>query len=134
MVIKSIEDTDILDLMELHYRFHQCLATKLNRQNSVRDLMSELDKEDVRVLGLFKDTKLVGFTLGYKYAGELFYFSKMYIEPKYRLYMKDLWLKAEDDIRDKYTGWISHSSTPKGINMHSKMGATPIEIKYYKEL
>ena len=134
MNIKLIQDKSFIELSKLFYEYNQYLTTKYNHNSSIKILISELDKVDSQALGLFKGAKLVGFTLGHKYSEDLFYFSSMYIKPKYRYYMKNLFLASEANIKSRYSGWVSHSSTPSGINMHSKMGATPIEIKYYKEL
>ena len=134
MNIKIIDDDYFIEFSKLFYEYNQYLATLHNYRDSITILINELSKEDVQPLGLFKGTKLVGFTLGYKYSDDLFYFSAMYIRPKYRYYMKKLFLASEANIKSRYSGWVSHSSTPLGINMHNKMGASPIEIKYYKEL
>lgn len=134
-MIRQIDDENFFDLAELYHKYNQCLATKYNKSSSTQLLSNELRVEGSLALGLFKDNKLVGFTLGKPYNNELYTFTAMYILPRYRYYMKHLFEASEQRAKEySYTGFISESSTKEGINMHYKMGCSPIEIKFYKEL
>lgn len=132
--IRQIDDCEFSELIELYYDYNQCLTSKHNKYTSTSLLVNTLREPGALALGLYHNKILVGFTLGYSISIDNYYFTAMYIVPKFRYYTKKLFESSEDFIRPDYKGWVSTSSTPEGINMHKKMGIKPVEIKYYKEL
>lgn len=134
-MIKQINDRDFFTLAGLYASYNLCLSTRHNISSSTSLLLQELAQPDALALGLYVKGVLRGFTLGKQHSKEIYTFTAMYIEPEYRYYMQKLFKASEATIKKKgYRAFISVSSTKEGINMHTKMGCNPIEIKYYKEL
>jgi len=134
-MIKPIDDNKFFALAELYAEYNQCLATKYNKTISTNILLQELSQPKAMALGLYREEELVGFTLGKQHSDKVYRFTAMYIKPKFRYNMRKLFNESEKRAKEmRYEAFISESSTPKGINMHKRMGAIPIEVKFYKEL
>lgn len=133
--IEQIDDIDLGNLIDLYHVYNQRLVTKHNMYHSTKILVDKLATPHALALGLYRDSKLVGFIIGHGISGSVFYFTDMYIMPKYRYYTKDMLIDTETFIkRLGYTSWVSESSTKEGMRMFEHYGAQTIEIKYYKEL
>jgi len=132
--IRQIDDSELNDLIELFYLYNQCLVSKFSRFKSTQLLIERLSKPGALALGLYIDDKLEGFTTGHEASATVYHFTALYIKPKFRIHMKKLFEASEDSIRPSYKSWISESSTKEGINMHHRMGANDIEIRFHKEL
>ena len=133
--IKQIDDKELPELIELNYQYNQCLVTKHNRFNSTKSLLDRLATPHALALGLYRDSKLLGFTIGYGLSKETFYFTDMYIVQKARYYTSKLLIESESFIKSLgYTSWTSESHTKDGMRMFKHYGAKIVEIKYYKDI
>lgn len=134
VVTKQIDDYELIDLIQLYADYNKCLVTKHNKYNSTSILITKLQLPNALAIGLYKNDKLIGFTLGNSSSNKVFHFTDMYITPRYRFYIKKLLESSEAFIRPKYKAWVSESHTKEGIEMFEHYGAQRTEIKYYKEL
>jgi len=134
IVIKQIDDKELVQLIELFIVYNQCLITKHNKYISTKILLDRLILEDSKAIGLYVKEKLEGFTLGNALDNDTFHFTDMYVTPRYRIYVKKLLDGSEKFLEGKYKAWTSESHTKAGIKMFEHYGAETIQIKYYKEL
>lgn len=132
--VKQIDDRDLQDFIVLFIKYNKCLVTKHNSYVSTKVLIDKLSLEASLAIGLYKDSRLVGFTLGNGVSNEVFHFTDMYILPNYRYHTSRLLRGSENLIRPTYKVWTSESHTKDGIRMFEHYGAQIAEIKYYKEI
>ena len=135
IVIEPVTNQHFNTLNELFYTMQTHLYAELNQYQSAKLLLNYLEAPDSICLGLFADDELVGFITGNALNEKTFYFSGLYVEKKYRYYVKRLMSAAENLIKLRsYKAWISESSSKQGNRVLSKFGGLPIEVKYMKEL
>lgn len=132
--IKQIDDSELIELIELYIEYNQCLVMKHNTYKSTKILIDKLAIPNSLALGLYREEKLKGFTLGYGTESEVFRFTDMYILPNYRLHTKKLLQGSESYISHKYKAWVCETHTKEGMNLFERYGAQKIEVKYYKEI
>jgi len=133
-MIKQIEDIEYIKLLEFYVLYQNELPTRYSTFISSKLLNEELMKPNSLALGLYKNKNLVGFILGYG-EHELFNFNSMYVDKKYRYYVKQFLNDTEKYIKTLgYKGWLALSVTEQSNKMFLHYKAKPVEIKYYKEL
>ena len=135
MEVKKVEGNDTLALLVLFNKYNKSIGLNYTEFISSSILLTELKLGNNLCLGLYVDEKLVGFSLGNKEPTRLFNILAIYVEPKYRLYAARACKIGEGYFKDfGCTGWVSDSMSSKGLRFMEKLGASPIQIKYYKEL
>jgi len=135
MIIKRVEDNDMFQLLRLYYVYNHSIGIKLTEALTMNMLQQELAKENSLVLGLYKGDILKGFGFGYKKPDSIFIVQAFYIDTKYLFYTRRFFTEAEKYFKELgSTGWISDSLSAKGLKFMEKVGAKPIQVRYYKEL
>lgn len=135
--VQQIDDKDFMTLSKLYYEYANSVDKGYHPHWYATDLLiNDLKKPGALAIGLYVRDKLVGFILGNtsEEDAEVYYFSALYISPKYRYYIKQLYNKAEEMIVGIYKAWETDAINDKAIALHKKMGATPIKITYRKEM
>ena len=100
--IKIIKIDEIEELLSLWYKYHEEVNPKVDKKTLTKYLFKVLDEKNSLVIGLYKQTKLVGFTIGYEVSDGLFYWEGIYVEPSYRLYVYKLIHFSENVLRLNY--------------------------------
>jgi GNAT superfamily N-acetyltransferase len=137
MYIQQIDDKDFTSLSQLYYDYTNSVDKGYHPHWYATELLiKDLRKPGALAIGLYVRDKLVGFILGntHEEYPDVYYFSALYIQPKYRFYVKRLYNAAEDMVRANYKAWETDAINEKAIALHKKMGATPVKITYRKEL
>ena len=133
--IKFIDESDFIPLLKLYIKYQNLVNPGNPNTTLANGLLSELSYEGSQAIGLYKYNELRGFIIGKMKSDEIFHFTSIYVEPRYRIYVRKLLDYSEDYIKGLgYSAWVSESHTKEGINLLSKYGAKIEEIKYYKEL
>jgi hypothetical protein len=132
--IKIIDDIDYNDLLKLYQNYQDILPTKYGKFISAKLLNEELAISNSMALGLYNNSKLVGYIIGYG-VDDTFTFSSMYVNKASRYYVTKFLQNTENIIKSMgYNKWVATSVTKQSNRMFMHYKAIPIEIKYYKEI
>jgi len=135
MEVRQIDSSEFYQLQKLHRELLK-LITEFNDFQSTIILVQELLEKDSLAIGLFKDGKLVGYTLGF-YNDNMkgFYYSGIFILPKYRFYTKLLVKESEKLLYElrKYKEWYTEANTKKGYRFLYHYGAKCIKNNLFKK-
>lgn len=139
---RQVDDKEFIPLAILHYEYMNSLDRGyFPMWKSTEELLKALKKPEAMALGLFIQDNLVGFVLGNKdkNRNDAYYFSALYISPRYRLYIKRLYNAAEEMVTGRYKYWITDAINEVASNLHKRMGASVLEkqedrIVYIKEI
>ena len=132
--IKKVDESDFYILQQLHRKMCTAIDSTLTNSKCAYSLIAELNYKDSCAMGLYKNNILVGFTLGYGISEDTYYFSSIYIEPKYRVHVLKLLIVTESSIPAVYTSWETDSRTIKGVKVLTKFGANAYKVIYKKDL
>jgi len=130
--IRPILKSEFRELLSLWIKYHK-IVSKTDDEILVTDyLLSVLNRKNSIVLGIFKDKKLIGFTIGYEVSDEVFYWEGIYCEIKY--YVNKLVKFSEDFIKDRYKFWMSEANTDEGFRLLSKIAKRITEKTFLKNI
>lgn len=134
--IKRIENDNFLPLAALHAQFHQTLPVRADPFAATLLLVQDItQRTDFRAWGLFEDSKLSGFVIGYAESKKSFYFSGLYVIIKLNKSLKQFIEHCFTDIaKDGYTSWEVDCTNKNITSMMEKYGAAPMYTRYKKEL
>ena len=133
--IKFIENKELDELLCLWYEYHKIVNPKVTKLNLVKYLIQILDRRSSVAIGLYKEDKLIGFTLGYEISQGLFYWEGIYVQPNYRLYTYKLINYSEAILKENgYNFWITEANTKFGRNLLNKIASKLTNKTYIKEL
>jgi len=135
MKVKQIDSSEFYQLQKLHRKLIS-LIIDFNDFQATMVLMKELLEKDSLAIGLFKEGKLVGYTLGF-YNNDIkgFYYSGIFILPEYRYYTK-LLVKESEKLLYKLRGykeWYTEANTKEGYRFLYHYGAKCIKNKLFKK-
>jgi len=132
--IKIIDDKDYNELLKLYQSYQDILPTNYGKFISAKLLNEELAIVNSRAFGLYKNSDLVGYIIGFG-VDDTFTFSSMYVDKASRYFVTKFLQSTESIIKSTgYNKWIATSVTEQSNRMFLHYKALPIEIKYYKEI
>ena len=130
-----IKEEDLDKLIDLYKKMHENINYGLLPAQIEKECLQFISKVGSIVLGLYKENELVGFFIGHPLDSEVFFWSSLYIEPKYRFKAKDLIDTGIDIIRQAgFKKWRAESATKEGQNIISRYKGKIIAIHYEAEV
>lgn len=133
--IYYIKEGDIMKLLNLYIKMHKNIKYNLTKMQIIQECINFLNQPGCIPLGLYRNKELIGFFIGHPLNKEIFFWSSLYVEPKYRFKVKQLLDTGIDIIRQAgFKKWRAESATKEGQNIISRYKGKIIAIHYEAEV
>lgn len=134
MEVRLVKNEDFMQLAELVCEMYKSIDESINEFQAINTLIHSINSEKAFLaIGLYDDTALAGFVLGYEYNEKTFYFSGIYVIIKNNIQVKQLIEFSFDHIAKLgYTSWEVDATNDNICSIMEKYGAK-IKYKRYRK-
>jgi len=119
--IKQLKNSDIYTILPLYEKLARSTMGATNAFSSTNMFIIEVGVPGSLILGLFRESDVVGIILGRPNTEIEFDFTIMYVETNSRIKVKDFLVEAEALILSYgFTRWTAKAVTKEGSKMLDK--------------
>lgn len=132
MEIKPIvDDNEFLALQALVVAMYKEIDPAITEFGASNTLHSFIKENDFTAIGLYKEAKLVGFTMGHFFNKKSFLFTGIYVIIRNNEWTKKLIDFSFAHIKEKgYSFWLVDATNPNISSIMEKYKARPAFIRY----
>ena len=136
MEVRLIKNEDFMQLAELVVDMYHHINTDINPFQALNTLVHMINnKPGFVAIGLFDETALAGFVIGYEDTKKTFHFSGIYVIIKNNEWSKKIIDFSFAHIKELgYTSWTADATNDNISSILEKYGAEVKYKRYYKEL